>query len=82
MFIQSFGDDTLVDGADNLFFYLAVFENEQGWNAANIETGAGREICIDIEFSHLHATFVFFSNRIDRRSYRAARCTPSSPKID
>src|SRR5262245_60338906 len=81
MFIQSFGDDALVDSPDNLFFHLAVFENEQGWNAANIETRAGREVRIDIEFPHLHAAFVFFSNRIDRWSYCAARCTPGGPKI-
>src|SRR5437016_8578035 len=35
--VESFGDDTFVDGADDLLFHLAVFDDEKSWNASNVE---------------------------------------------
>src|SRR5215471_12515952 len=81
MFVESFGDDALVDGAYDLLFDLTVFEDEKSWNASNVETRACRAIGVDIQFADFHTAFVFLCNCVNGWSYRAARRTPSRPKI-
>ena len=65
MIVERFRDDALIHCADNLFFDLAVFEDEKGGNTSNIETCTGCHMCIDIELPDFDASFVFFSNCVD-----------------
>lgn len=82
MLIESFDNDTLIYGADDLLFDLAVFDHEQCGNATNIKTRGSGLICINVQLSYFDAPLVFFGDGIDRRGYRTAGRTPCRPEID
>src|SRR5207249_4874627 len=82
MLVESFGDYAFVDCADDLFFDLSVFDDQEGRDAADVELCCRRSIRIDVELSDLDAAFVFLRNRINGGSESTARRAPGGPKID
>ena len=72
MFIESFGDDAFIDRAYDLLFNLAIFDDEKSWNAANVEFGSCRAVCVDIEFTYFNPAFVFLCDSINGGCDRAA----------
>ena len=82
MFVESFGNDGFVDGADDLLFDLAVLDDEESWNASNIETRGCRAVGVNIQFAHFDAAFVFLSDCVNRRSQSTAWRTPGGPEVD
>src|SRR6266568_4543218 len=80
--IESFDNDTLIYGPDNLLFDLAVLDYEQRWNATNIKTRGSRLIRIHVQLSYFDTALVLFGDGINRRGQCTAGRTPRRPEID
>src|SRR5205807_6321462 len=63
--VESFSNDALIDGSDNLLFDLTIRDNKKGGNAADVETRRCRAIGIDIQLADFAAAFVFIGDGID-----------------
>src|SRR5258708_1623038 len=67
--------------ADDLFFYLSVFEHQQGWYAANPVAHGSGVVAVHVHFADLHFASVFACEFLNYRGNGAARTTPSRPKV-
>ena len=80
--VDGIGDLALIDETDDLFAYLAVLEEEQCGDAANVELRGSGTVGVHIELADLDATLEFCGNCIDSRSQSAARTATGSPEVD
>ena len=76
------GDCLLRLHADNLIDKLAVFENQEIRNAANIELRGGARILIDVQLRDFVSTAGFRRKLIQDGRDHPAWSTPLSPRID
>ena len=60
----------------------AVAEQEQGWNAANVELGRGLGVLVDVELDYAELVFVLGGDRVENRCDHLARAAPFGPEIE
>lgn len=68
--------------ADLLRGYCAVAKQQQGWNTANVESGWGFGILVDVELDDAELVFVFGGDRIEKRGDHLAGTAPFGPEIE
>lgn len=68
--------------ADNLIDELAVFEDQERRDAANVELRGGARILVNIQFRDLVSTIRFGSQLIENRREHATWSTPFGPRIN
>src|SRR5688572_3926113 len=68
--------------ADLLRGYGAVAEQEQGWNAANIELRWGFRILVDVELDDAELVFVLRGDRVENWSDHLAGTAPLGPEVE
>ena len=80
--VDELGQLCLADGADLGSLNLAVLEQQQGRDAANLETRGGLLVVVDIDLDHLDPSRIFIGQLVHQRSDHLARATPFGPEID
>ena len=81
MAFKGLGDLFFGDGADDLLDDLAVFEDEQGRDAADVVAAGGIHRLIDVELGDLELAGVIVRDLRDGRGKHVAWAAPLGPKI-
>jgi hypothetical protein len=68
--------------AHDLIHYFAVFVEQDGGNALNVQLGGDRRIFLNLQFADFSFARVFASQLLDDRGDHAAGTAPSGPAID
>ena len=62
--------------------HFTIFENHNGWDAANTKTGAELTFCLGIHLYKAYFTATLFCNVFENGRKIAARAAPRRPEID
>jgi hypothetical protein len=81
-FVDGFVDGVLGDETDDLIGYLAVFEEQQGWDAADAVAHWRGGVGVDIHLHDFELAMILIRNLIDDGGQSATRTAPCGPKID
>src|ERR1700722_18590971 len=71
-----------IDQPSVLLGHLALFECDQGRNAANAEARRNRRLLVDINLGEASARFELLCRLVEDRRHRAARPAPWRPEVD
>src|SRR5438309_1108478 len=80
--LERFSDLLFRDGAHDLLDDLAILENQQRGDAANVVAAGGVHRFVDVQLGHLKLTRKVVSNFRDCWSEHVTRATPLRPEID
>ena len=72
----------LGNSADNFIDQLTIFENHQGWDAADAEFGRYLCILVNVHFSDDGFAFVFASELLHNGANHLTWTAPFGPEID